>query len=267
MPVDSNGKPISTLKERLVPMSALPKRSSGMVSPVKHVSFDKDIISKKMEFFTDLVTHFNSISSNPVGAGIAAQAKQWLARQMASDIFSTLHLDRLEWEFDASVKHFAKPVSSLPKEDSIDSIILKEPVFEFLKKHNNYGSDDSIIEDANGILFNMDITNDILNEQKKDDEAAKRLKDIQSKIEAQHNVKKIKPTGKIIPEPKVEPGKWVSAVSDSYGRFAEPEDPRQMFRINFNKLQEDLIAKMAKHKANKPKKKKPSKKKTSASKQ
>jgi hypothetical protein len=100
------------------------------IQPVKHVAFNKDIITKKMSFFTDLVTHFNKIKDDESGGHIAVRAKEWLAKQMADDIYSELRLHHLEWEFETAAKLNEKK----KKDNSLDSILLDEKVEDFMRK-------------------------------------------------------------------------------------------------------------------------------------
>jgi hypothetical protein len=87
-----------------------------------------------LKFFVNVIRAFDGIDRSGVSDEVKSGLNQWVVNQMTDDIFKGLHLDKLEWEFDA--------ISNLKKiENEHESILLKEPVHKFVKN--------------NGVVFDM----------------------------------------------------------------------------------------------------------------
>ena len=124
-PVDAHlsvllGKPSKVIKDQ----------SEG-ISTKKSVHFNKDIIVEKMKVFLDIVTYFNALEKNPHGIDSSRTAYHWIIQQFADDIYSSLGLHKLEWEFD-----FLSKIQDKKRMKEIDSdlILLNEKVDTFLEK-------------------------------------------------------------------------------------------------------------------------------------
>jgi hypothetical protein len=202
------------------------RSAPAAVQPVKHVSFNKDIVTKKMIFFTDLVTHFNSLSNDEAGGGIASQAKSWLATQMASDLFHTLRLDSFGWEFDTAKKQYSSPVKK-NKDAELDSILLDKPVEQFLKEGGNYG-------DAIEIEVNAE------DEDKWSDLFTGIRRGKKPKVVVEDR-KKIKPVGNarpsVKPEKQLPKSVFSQPLKNEYGSYdLLRQEAKALFGINYSNM-------------------------------
>lgn len=129
------------------PSKIIKDQSDGLQS-TKTVHFNKDIILEKMKVFKDIISYFNRLETNPHGSFAANTAYDWVVQQFAEDIYASLGLHKLEWEFDFLTKFVKKDKTKKPSEE----MILDETVESFLHK-SKLGSN---FRPHNGIEIDLD---------------------------------------------------------------------------------------------------------------
>ncbi len=213
------------------PSKIIKDQSDGLQS-TKTVHFNKDIILEKMKVFKDIISYFNKLETNPHGSFAANTAYDWVVQQFAEDIYASLGLHKLEWEFDFLTKFVKKDKAKKPS----DEIILDESVESFLHK-SRLGSN---FRPHNGIEIDLD--KDL--EERSDPVSLKGL--------GGKNVKVSKPTvnriGKDVEEKKAKV-KSENTLDDVIKSYVRKQDDslnldswRDQFKINIEHIK-DLIEK------------------------
>lgn len=203
-------KPTESCFEHLVgvPSKILPEQRLPINSS-KRVHFDKDILRSKLELFTKVITYFNDLEKQGSNE-FAGIANDWVVGKMTDDIFSALHLDRLQWEFNSLEKLDLTKKSGEPncRDKELERITLKTSVSDFFKKNN-----------PDHIDINLDLDKDL-----------EGLGATETTSKLPVGSKRVRPTGTTRIPPEVR----------RYNSWIENEEHKLGLRIDYDKLGEQI---------------------------